>query len=102
MLHDPEVRVHSFHISTDINVAANFKKYFSFPSLFYLIFPSSTPESEDLTSARQYYMSTRDAEGTLEKFPRGRPLEVALLKGLVGRQGPNDYLGALKRVSSDS
>ena len=56
-------------------------------------------EPEDLTSARQYFMSTRDAEGTLEKFPRGRPLEKAVLKGLVQRQGLNDFLGALKRVS---
>jgi tRNA pseudouridine13 synthase len=59
-------------------------------------------EPEDLTSARQYFMSTRDAEGTLEKFPRGRPLEWAVLKGLVQRQGPNDFLGALKRVPYSS
>ena len=56
-------------------------------------------EVEDLTSARQYYMKTKDAEGTLRKLPPGRPLERALLQGLAKREGLNDYLGALKCVS---
>ena len=52
-----------------------------------------------MTLARQYYMTTRNAKGTLEKLPRGRPLEKAVLQGLVKRKGLNDYLGALKCVS---
>jgi tRNA pseudouridine13 synthase len=59
-------------------------------------------ESEELTSARQYFMSTRDAKGTLAKFPRGRPLERAVLQGLAQREGPNDYLGPLKRIPYSS
>lgn len=59
-------------------------------------------ESDDLTSARQYYMKTKDAEGTLKILPQGRPLERALLQGLAKREGLNDYLGALKCVSQQS
>lgn len=60
---------------------------------------SPPTEPEELTSARKYYMKTKDAEGTLRKLPGGRPLERALLRGLAKREGLNDYLGALKCVS---
>ena len=45
-------------------------------------------------------MRTRDAKGALERLPGGHPLERMLLRGLVDREGSNDYLGALKCVST--
>ena len=59
----------------------------------------SFSEPEELTSARQYFTKTRDAEGAIERLPKGRPLERAVLRGLAERKGLNDYLGALKCVS---
>ena len=47
--------------------------------------------------ARQYYMQTQDAAGTLERLPGGRPVERQLLTGLVRQE--TDLLGALRSVS---
>ena len=68
-----------------------------------ILFPSSSSslepsETEELSSARQYYWKTRDIAGTLARFPKARNLETQLLLGLQKRGPKNDLLGALNFV----
>ena len=86
------------HLVISSSFSMHFNKCHFVPSVGTYMFVFTSTEEEGLTSAREYFMKTRDAGGTLRILPRRRPLEKTLLEGLVKR-GPNDYLGALKCVS---
>ena len=55
-------------------------------------------ETEELSSARQYYWETRDIASTLARLPKTRSIETQLLLGLQKRGPKNDLLGALNFV----
>lgn len=60
--------------------------------------PFPAQEKEDVAAARESYWETRDAATALAQFPKGRTIEVQLLRGLAEREAANDLLGALNFV----
>lgn len=64
-----------------------------------LILKPRPGESEEVSSAREYYQSSGgDVSGTLSRWPRYRYLERQLLQGLEKHASLNNYLGALNFI----
>ena len=57
-------------------------------------------ESDEVSSARQYYQRSKDAAGAATKMPKWRSIEKSLLQGLAKHADTANLLGALNFVSS--
>lgn len=81
------------HIVGKHIILGNFKE--AVEELLLRTFPE---ESEVAKKAREYLASTGDYKGTLEIFPKSMKSERAVIAHLA--QKPNDYVGALRSISS--
>lgn len=87
-----------FGTSTPTNVVGKLLLQEKFDVAFaHLMLPPPFGERPDVTAAREYFISTRDAQGAFDRFPPWIYVERSLLQGLI-TNGPNSFVNAFQKL----